>query len=584
MRRKGSLLIAVVWLLCVGLWAAPASAFEFELEAGFAWNFYSGWQAGREGFFGPWDVDAGGRNVRNLNFWAGANKWDGIFPNAHVATNTQYMEFSPQFRINQAVRVRGNYYIGSWDGVNADPAGSEYLNSSAPGMLVSFSPGYWNQLWAGAQTPFGLIVVGKRPFSFGMGGLESGEDCATTESFALISPYGPFRFGLLFYPARTPADATVTTIASAAFLNDPSIMLQDENGGILRDPHLAGFFTYSAGNLSIGGLWEYVRSSLGPDDLVGGATAVVRQNARDMLVPYDSYINSTIWFIKYYNGRFFFNAELDVMESTARRRPNINGNWGGSASVGGVAGAGSVFQTGHAAINRFYTETGVVVGPSKLTGLWAWVDGFDRRHGVLIDKQNTGTWLAPPLGTGDALGSWSNESPNGIVFYPYSYLLVFNYGGGNNFFNVQGDGYLTDANVYAARIDYSCAANLNLWGSFFWAERLSKGYGWGYIAPDGAEANVAYNRLGTYAAPAPAIPDNHLGWEVNLGADWQLLEGLMFNARFAYWQPGKWFTYACRSRANDGWNAPGAGNNYGAIPDRTIDPVMALEIVVGAEF
>ena len=44
--------------------------------------------------------------------------------------------------------------------------------------------------------------------------------------------------------------------------------------------------------------------------------------------------------------------------------------------------------------------------------------------------------------------------------------MVFNYGGGNNAFNRNGDGFLTDAFAYAVRFDYSVAANLNVWGVF----------------------------------------------------------------------------------------------------------------------
>lgn len=575
--------------LCLALVVPGAYAWEFELEAGFAWNWYSAWQAGSQGFFGRWNVDAAGLNLENQNFWAGGNYWDGVFPHKHVSTNTQYMEFAPEFTINKAVRIRGNYYIGSWDGVNANREASEYLNSTAPGTLVSFSPGYWNQLWGSAQTPWGIIVLGKRPFSFGMGGLASGEDCATTESLALVTSHGPMRYGFVVYPARIPADLSVNIFnTDMAFVSGGSVTLQDENGGLLREPHLAGFVTYSAGPLELGALWEYARWQVHPESLIGqdGLTAAERLDARRNFIPYDFSLNSAIVYLKYANGRFFFNAEADIMESMTRRRPPAAGLYNGSTHVDNVAGAGNLWQTGHVQANRFYVETGAYTGPSKLTGLFAWVDGYDRRHGVLIDKQGTGLWLGPPraglVNTAYGLANWLDEAPNGLIFYAYSYLLVFNYGGANSHFNVQGDGYLVDAIAYAARIDYAVASNLNIWGSFFTANRQSKGYGWGYLSLD-EEGNVAYERQGSYNDPAPAIPDSDLGWEIGAGVDWQLLEGVMLSTRFAYWQPGKWFNYACRSRENPGWNNPNAANNWGTVPDRYIDPVMALEVVVGLE-
>ena len=159
--------------------------------------------------------------------------------------------------------------------------------------------------------------------------------------------------------------------------------------------------------------------------------------------------------------------------------------------------------------------------------------------------------------------------------------MIFNYGTGGNYFNIQGDGQVNDASVYAARIDYAVAANLNVWGSFLWADRVSHGYGWGFITP-GAEG-ATYTRLGNYTTPTPAIPDSNLGWEWNVGMDWGLLEGLIFSSRFAYWQPGNWFKYACVSRTDAGWNAPVAPT-WGVDPERNIDPVVALEMALGFEF
>jgi hypothetical protein len=353
---------------------------------------------------------------------------------------------------------------------------------------------------------------------------------------------------------------------------------------------MAGFVTYSAGPLEMGALWEYGRWEVRPESLIleNAPAGADRFNARQNFIPYDFYFNSTIFYAKYENGRFFFNVEADLMESMTRREQPAAGNYNGATSVDGIPGAGSLWQTGHVWTTRFYLESGAYVGPGKFTGLFGWIDGYDRRHGVLIDKQGTGVWLGPPraglASTNYGLANWLDEAPNGIIFYPYSYLLVFNYGGANNHFNVQGDGYLVDSVAYAARVDYAVAANLNVWGSIFYANRLSKGYGWGYIAPD-EEGNVTYERQPSTADnQVPAIPDDNLGWEINAGVDWQLLEGLIFSSRFAYWQPGKWFNHACRSRDNAGWDTPNAGNSWGTSPNRTIDAVMGLEMVLGFEF
>ena len=51
-------------------------------------------------------------------------------------------------------------------------------------------------------------------------------------------------------------------------------------------------------------------------------------------------------------------------------------------------------------------------------------------------------------------------------------------------YNLSGDGYILDAFVLAGRLDYAVAANLNLFGSFFWAQRNSDGYEWGCLRPE----------------------------------------------------------------------------------------------------
>jgi hypothetical protein len=79
-----------------------------------------------------------------------------------------------------------------------------------------------------------------------------------------------------------------------------------------------------------------------------------------------------------------------------------------------------------------------------------------------------------------------------------------------------------------------------------------------------------------FAAPFPSIPDNNLGWELNTGFDWNLLQNWVVSASFGYWQPGKWFNFACIDRSVAGWDQPTPDNMFGTNPDRTIDPVFGL--------
>jgi hypothetical protein len=191
---------------------------------------------------------------------------------------------------------------------------------------------------------------------------------------------------------------------------------------------------------------------------------------------------------------------------------------------------------------------------------------------------------------------------NTDVFRPYSIILNAGYGSGagqgaaatlygRDAINYDGEGYMSDASIFAARVDHALAANLNLFTSFLYANRVSHGYGWGFIEPTrdtllNARVLLAkFEREGDFANPAPAIPDNHLGWEIDAGVSWQLLDAWTFYLTAGFWQPGKWFNYACVDRSVPDWDAsPGPANNWGANPTRTIDPVMTVQTAISGDF
>ena len=117
-------------------------------------------------------------------------------------------------------------------------------------------------------------------------------------------------------------------------------------------------------------------------------------------------------------------------------------------------------------------ECGAVAGPAKISFLWAYYPGPDRRGGKLIDRQPTIVALF---------------SPNGGVnlYFPYSLLLGYDYGSGNDSITRSSNhGFITDASTYGVRLDYAVAANLNAYATFLYASRVSQGYGWGWIRPD----------------------------------------------------------------------------------------------------
>jgi hypothetical protein len=602
-RNRVWLLGAILGLALLML-AAPASAWEFKMTGSFNWEYEYMTQLGRSGFFGPYDVDANAAGVgHSLNAWLGAQADDITVSGADGSWNTQYMELWPEIRFNPAVRVRGLYYIGQWRPASVtSPSGttgvldsavwpelvrSENINYLHPGKYRSFSPGYWNLLWLTAQLPWGELAVGKRPSTWGCGLAWNGDDNRTSESFSITAPYGPLRISLGFYPARQGFEG---------YYND-----YFDKTGLRYFDIVAPNITYRNGPLDTG-----IIINIGPTRHRGperlGATGNAATKATSEVRNREDYYGGA--YVKYNSGRFFFNSEFDFYT----RRDQLRNS---AFSVGGVGTTGRFFGSRYSQDYRIMAELGTICGPAKVSLLYAWSSGNDRRAGVRnnivqgtnIDPFNDAAALAPagitPRWTATSLG-------NTGVFRPYSYLMVYSYGLGAYINADNGKGYFADASAFGGRIDYAVAANLNLYSSFFWADRVGNGYGWGFLVPNSTGTgpfpisgtgaanntfgNVQQQYKGTFAATglattiAPTIPDNNLGWEFDGGFDWKLLEGLTLNATFGYWQPGKWFNFACVSRTNPGWNAPTLANGWGIQPNRNIDAIYGMEMKLVGDF
>ena len=608
-----------VWLLAAVLSlaiAVPAGAWEFTMDGAFTWEWDYRSQGGKSGFFGPYDQDAGsGIGGTGLGFFAPINGWLGAhtaslgneFVSGSDATwNVFYMSTNMEVRINPAVRVRGNYYIGEWAPTQAPDqipnidfgvgnlVASEALNNRWTGIQRSFSPGYWNTLWLTAELPWGIVTLGKRKSTFGMGMYNNGEESRSSEKVALTVPYGPLRLQMGFEAARRGSIASnYGLFPSAPPTNTTGYYNQDFDKNNTRwwDTTIAQL-TYRNGPFETGFYFNPLRFTNGGEGIIDTpANRAIR-----------AYIERTetygVWYVKYNNGRFFFNAELDWDHQTNRNRQKAAG--GGTATNGTNAFGQTVFITDTYIENwRAAAEGGILCGPAKLSLISAWAAGPDRRAGRQIDR----TGLITPAGrASDNIRRPSSFSNTGL-FRPYSLLMVYDYGLGTHINGDTGNGYVEDAMVYGARLDYAVASNLNTYLSFFWADRASKsGYGWGFIkpvrptalaAPTGVTVIPAGQVLlfeDTTLAGAPSIPDTNLGYEFGAGFDWKLLEGLTINFSSAYWQPGQWFSWACVDKTIPGWGttaAAGSGNNpllWHVNPNKQIDPIFGIELKVTADF
>ena len=324
------------------------------------------------------------------------------------------------------------------------------------------------------------------------------------------------------------------------------------------------FVQYMNGPLHMGILGSYGSYHIGPEALINDPN----DRLVTRLVPQDSEIFHGTVFAKYNNGAFFFNGEAAWVYWTDRWHADPN-------QVIGFPNPRYIEQW------RYAAEWGWLMGPARLSLLQFWSPGSDRRNGMLIGKQPA-VFVRHP--------NYDRSLGNHILFKPYSWLLARDYGSGLNAYNLSGWGYMRDAFVLAARLDYAVAANLNVCLSFLRAERTSNGYSWGCIGPNAGlgafpgtpDGNIDLN-LNRYPA-SPNIPDGSLGWEIMGRIDWELLQQWLLTVTVAYWQPGAWFSYACIDRSVPGWETGTAANLYGTRPMRTIDPVIGGEFMLRFDF
>jgi hypothetical protein len=550
MRGFGYALSAVVlgiWLIC---FPTESPGWELDMSGSMRWAYEWYQQRGSNGFFGPYDVDKGANTTTaNLNFWNGGQFDTNITTGADAGWSYFSVILDPTVKMNDAIRLKARLRLGEYGNIHA----SNYITQESPGVSNAFSEGQWTLFWATCRTPWGTFGVGKRPWQFGNGFQYDGSDALTTESMVLAVPYGPLDFGFGFYPYRyaglqgilpeDPVDLQIGRYFSRA----------DRNGSFTKD--LLAFLTYNNGSMYAGILGVYGSYHIGPEAPLGANQRVGQDS---------EYFHGTA-FLRFINGFYFYNAEIAWLYWTDRYSDPLGRL--------GLPNPRYVQQV------RMMSEQGIYAGPIKASLLQAWMPGPDRRNGALIDRQSAAFVWHPTLES--YLGSFN-------VFRPYSYIFSYDYGSGLNGYNLSRDGFVRDALVVALRIDYAVAANLNVYGSFCYARRTSDGYGWGCIAPndtffDGIanDGNLRFNVNGVPGSPN--IPEKALGYEIDTGFEWKLLEGWSANVVLGYWQPGPWFSYACIDRSVPNWNLPGA-SNFGTRPYKTIDPVIGGEFSFNFQF
>jgi len=449
----------------------------------------------------------------------------------------------PVVRVNKCIRVHGVYTVGGYR--------NKYVQQS-----------YWN---AFDTTPGGFDLVGNRTAvpSAGIPPFEryymQQESVAAYNTAAIGSweqfratitiPWGIFSIGVKDFPFGTGATLAYNTRAEAFLTVVPYGPFR-----LLHGIWMARGATESWGvnpdgddrnDFFQGALYTY---RVGPLEQGAGVIRLIRHNtAGNAGINSDLAEMQWIAYFKYNNGRFFANGEYFWVDSDTYRL--------GAAQT-------------YAELYHLFAETGVVAGPMRLSLMWAQASGR-------------------VLNNGNPTKLYADFNINYQALEPYNFLMFYTYGGGNQRFNADGHGEMSDAYAFAGRVDYAAASNLNCWASYIWAHRLEQnGYFFGHYNSVGLVSSAA-DRI-TFAANAgralppignPYVTDGYLGFEVDAGVNWKLLEGMTATFKYAYWQPGDWFKEAYQAVSIN----PGGGITAQGVL-QTRDAIQAFEGTLMIEF
>lgn len=489
--------------------------------------------------------------------------------------------FYPTFKINKAIKLTCSVNLTSL-GLHSN--GRPYTNfemNEGLGALDTVGGGYANSLWvpisdrpAGSNVPNTMVTVqwaklgiktpmlnfslGYKTSGAGIGLWKNKKDRAST-SFGMSTQYGPFTFGISPYFGRANSSWNAWPRNDRA-RDNPWRREGDRNyfGGITCS------IIYMAGPMEINFAqdgWHTPNNadfSYGPR-LANGTPGSFRIDRRP--TP-DTWVYDTVVGFKYANGRVFFNAEVaHFWEYNSGR---------GTTSFGTII----------ADLNQdawiYGLETGVLAGPAKLTVSYVRATGDDPSTRITNEDARNGDAGVSP----HAMRNWG-------------YLMYYVYGTGTGW-NAAGEGQSSNFHHVGARLDYAVAANLNTFAvvSYAWRDQENS-FNFGGNFSFGAR-RLTNNQLIIQPPPpsVKAVPESakDIGWEVDCGFDWKLLENLTWSTTFALWFPGKFWGYAYPNTAamyaplGNYWTFNPTVTRARINPDRTIDPLFAMETSLGVHF
>ncbi len=501
--------------------------------------------------------------------------------------NDSRLTFRPSIKVNQAIRLNAVYNIGGMrnkyrqatpdnhgSDIGAAPLERYYMSQTSMNAYDGVF-GTWEQFRLTATMPWAIWSMGMKDFPFGTGATLANNTRA--EEFLWVVPYGPFRLLWATWLSRGRLMESWSTVPDSTTKNSlfQGLAVAYDSGEI------------SAGVLTIWRQFHQTAGTVpgGPDGDTGPSYRPsygwFNPGARST-TPFDENTLVNLLYFKFNNGRFFANAEYSWF--------NVNRTFPVASNT--FALGAPLYLEG----NHFFAEAGAIAGPAKLSLMYALASGS------VLD--NALPLLTSGVHRSNPTKIYTPYPINYQAMEPYEFLMFNTYAGGNNggwngvgavgswihgpdvTFVADEHGMMTDAYCFAGRLDYAVAANLNLFGSYIWAHRLERaGFLNGGIEDTGDGRSHHGRRvdpgefLTRYGGTTPYCPDGFLGWEMNLGFDWKLLEGLTFKTRYSYWKPGQWFDYAYQA-----WGVNQAGAIHDGVVVKNRDAINAFQASVLVEF
>jgi hypothetical protein len=436
------------------------------------------------------------------------------------------------------------------------PIGNQSVGVSVPNTYLTMQ-----YIKLAIKTPVVDFSLGYKADNWGMGLWKNPYDRSSC-SFSVTAPYGPLSIGFAPYIARNQSNwknGSQHDAANNVSRNTGRGSYQQQESRRNYFLALEVYLEYKSGDLACGIQSDsYVQqhaNRVTPRLQAIGVAAPDGDVVRYRVDPY----------LKYNNGRFFFNAEAVWLNQ-----------W-----TGGRGTASGSLPTSLVNINQdhdawlYALEGGFICGPSKLTMNYVRATGND------------------PTDRYDDQDAADGDSGVRAGYIKYWGLLMYDmYGTGSNW-DAAGEGQPTDFDHLGARLDYAVASNLNVFGIYSYAWR-DQPNGW-TLGGDGRGAVRRFTNNDLLAAqnggftaltnsPVP-IPDSarEIGWEVDAGFDWKLLENMVWSSTFAYWKPGSWWAYAYPNTAAIYRAHPGAAiltadyTNGRVGLDRDIAPLFAVQ-------